>query len=210
MKARISFTLLIYFLLVSDAQAGMVEFNFQGQINNGTIPIGTLLTNQYADDGITFQIEAITNTSVTRPVADGFGSNDTRGLFNTFNPDTPIIATFSVLINTIAYSSIAGFPLSVRVYDSDDNEIGYSNISDGTMIGSLVTTSFIKFIELYNDSGTGYLGLKEITTVSYLRYGTDTLTPVTATPLPAGLLLFSSSLFIFFGLMTRQNNLQRT
>lgn len=185
-------TLAAVLFVGASAHASTINFLTELEEVDGTLDYGTVITDQYASDGVIFSLLANTTDG---PITDGFLAPETSGLFNTFNLGSAIIADFrqSVdMINTISFSSIIDTPLTAIAYGAGDVILGSASIS-GAEIGSITTTSTILWLELLNDSGTGYAGNDNLTTISMLSFG------VTAVPIPAAAWLLISGLLSIFG-----------
>lgn len=174
--------------LASIANATMVTLDFQSDINAGRLHIGDVMTDQFAELGVTFMTQGSTG-----PVADGFGTPWTRGLFNSNSPNTPFVAIFSVPVTTISFHTIAGSPLSVTAYNRFNEQLAVSSINGIETSGLLGTSRPINYVSFLNNSGTGYEGRSDLTILGSLAFGTIELAPV---PLPSGLLLFPFGLIL--------------
>ena len=179
--------IILLFVLASSASAAMVNIDFQLQINQGSLSIGSLVTDQYSSQGVVFAIDG----TASGPVADGFGTSWTRGLYSSNKLNPPVSAIFSIPVTTVTFSSISGSPLSVTAYNRFNEQIAYTSISALDTFGSIETSQRIDYISLLNDSGTGYLDRRDLSILSALSFGVVDLTPV---PLPSAFMLFSIGL----------------
>lgn len=183
-------TLALILFFGSSAHASSVSLDFQDWVNDDTLTLGTIITDQYSVDGVDF---SLANTA-DGPIIDSFLTPETGGLFNTFNFGSAIIATFSQQVNTISFSSIIDTPLTATAYDEFGTVLASATVGGGTSdVGSLTTIDNIAWLELLNDSGTGYAGNDNLTTISMLSFG------VTAVPIPAAAWLLISGLLSIFG-----------
>lgn len=155
--------------------------HFQDLVNNGTLPIGTVICDQFASDGVLFSVEAVQSSTYPGPISDGFGTYETCGMFNTFNYSEPIIADFTVAVDHVSFCSIANSPLTAIAYNSLGDIIGNTTILDGTLQGEINTLENIDFISFLNNSGTGFYGRKDLTIVSYLDFSHSS-SPVSEPP----------------------------
>lgn len=172
--------LLLLLTLNPLASAAMIDFS--------TSTPASVITNQYNNLGVNFSLSAITNSHYTGAVIDSFGNGQTKGLFNTFNYNSSIIASFTANVHTVSFTSIAGSPLTMTALDIFGASIGTTSISGGSQIGRFSSDTAIAKLVFLNDSGTGYRGRSDLTTISSLSFTT------TEVPLPASLWLFISSL----------------
>jgi hypothetical protein len=181
MKAIKQFSLLLLLLTLNSlASAAMIDFS------TGTP--ASVITNQYTDAGVNFSLSSITDSSYTSAVIDSFGSEQTKGLFNTFNYNSSIIATFTSDVHEISFTSIFASPLTMTALDTFGSILGTVSIGGGSEIGRFSSDTAIAKLVFLNDSGTGYRGRSDLTAISSLSFTT------TEVPLPASLWLFISSL----------------
>ncbi len=189
-------TLLIIGLLSSLAPqaafAKLTSLNFNALINNGTLSVGTIITDQYANRGVTFSLADTSHQP--GPIADGFGNKKTRGLYNTGNKGIPIIATFSIDVRQVVFGGIFDTPITVTTFDASGQQIT-SATSQGKAPIAIETQTSIRKLAFLNDSGSGYLGRYDITALSLLRFGNEN--PITPVPLPPALLMFLSGFLVF-------------
>jgi hypothetical protein len=181
MKVIKSFSLLLLLLtLNSPASAAMINFS------SGAA--ASVITNTYNDMGVNFSLSATKGNHYTSAVIDSFGSQQTKGLFNTFNYNSSIIAAFTGTVHTVSFTSIIGSPLTMTALNIFGGSIGKVSISGGSEMGRFSSDSAIAKLVFLNDSGTGYKGRSDLTTISSLSFTT------TEVPLPASLWLFISGL----------------
>ena len=192
---KISIYVFVMLFMVSSAHAATITINFQELVNNGTLPISTVVTNQFASQGVIFSLENIVNSSYPGPIADSFGSPETGGLFNTYNYFQPIIAAFTVPVNLANFSSIVDSPLTVQAFDESGNVIGIDSIPGGSIIGEIKTIDNIAALRFLNDSGTGYGGRDDLTIISSLCFN--------VVPIPGAIWLLGSGLIAFAGIRSR-------
>ena len=151
-------------LCSAPAGATMIDFS------DGTYGISTVITNQYS--GVVFSLDQILEPSVPGPIIDSFTpSTDTagRGLFNTFNNNESIIATFLGPINCVMFSTVIDNPVTATAYDALNNVLDTVSIG-GSATGSIVTTVDIARVEFLNDSGTGFDGVGGYTVIQTLSF----------------------------------------
>jgi hypothetical protein len=149
---------------------GSVTIDFDALIDSGQLPIGTVITNQFAGEGVIFSLQRIDNPSYPGPIADGFGPPN-RGMFNTFNYYIPIIADFTVPVRKVSFGSILDSPLTVKAYDAPGTLLDTVSIGGYPEIGEITTTTDIAKLVFFNDSGTGYNGRSDLTIVKLLTFG---------------------------------------
>lgn len=172
MLRRSSLAAMLLILSVGSVEAGTV-------IDFRTAPyiIGTVITNQYEGDGVVFSLETITDPTRPGPIIDSFGPVETRGLYNTYNTNTPFWADFSVAVTEVSFTSIENSPLRVRAYDSGGSQLAETTIAGGAAVGQILTSTNIARLEFLNDSGTGYFNRSDLTILQTLDFGTS-VTPV--------------------------------
>jgi hypothetical protein len=181
MQAIKKFSLLLLLLtLNSQASAVMIDFS------SGTP--ASVITNQYNDVGVNFSLSTVTSSNYNSAVIDSFGSDQTKGLFNTFNYNSSIIAAFTGDVYEISFTSIFASPLTMTALDTFGTRLGTISIGGGSEIGQFSSDTAIAKLVFLNDSGTGYRGRSDLTAISSLSFTT------TEVPLPASLWLFISSL----------------
>ena len=172
--------LLLLLTLNSLASAAMIDFS-------SSTP-GSVITSQYNDVGVNFSLSTVTDGHYTSAVIDSFGSDQTKGLFNTFNYNSSIIAAFTGNVHTVSFTSIFASPLTMTALDTFGAKLGTVSIGGGSEIGQFSSDTAIAKLVFLNDSGTGYKGRSDLTTISSLSFTT------TEVPLPASLWLFISGL----------------
>jgi len=157
--------------LVLQAQTALsaVTLNFQQIVNNGTLPIGTIVTDQYAGQGVVFSVSPILYPQLPGPIADQFpGFPETSGLFNSVN-HTPILANFSLPVRTVTFAGIVDSPVTVQAFDNSGTVLA-TRSSTGAALSEINTFTDIARLSFFNDSGTGYAGRSDLTIISTLSY----------------------------------------
>jgi hypothetical protein len=172
--------LLLLLTLNSLASAAMIDFS-------SSTP-ASVITNKYNDKGVNFSLSTITGGHYTSAVIDSFGNDQTTGLFNTFNYNSSIIATFTANVHAVSFTSIIDSPLTMTALNAFGASIGAVTISGGAEIGRFSSDTAIAKLVFLNDSGTGYKGRSDLTAISSLSFTT------TEVPLPASLWMFISGL----------------
>jgi hypothetical protein len=175
--------LLLLLTLNSQASAAMIDFS------SGTP--ASVITNKYNDVGVNFSLSTVTSSNYNSAAIDSFGSDQTRGLFNTFNYNSSIIAAFTGDVHAVSFTSIIDSPLTMTALNAFGASIGAVTISGGAEIGRFSSDTAIAKLVFLNDSGTGYKGRGDLTAISSLSFTTIETSEV---PLPASLWLFISSL----------------
>jgi hypothetical protein len=181
MKAIKQFSLLLLLLTLNSlASAAMIDFSSSTS--------ATVISSQYKGVGVNFSLSAITDGRYTSAVIDSFGSDQTKGLFNTFNYNSSIIAAFTGNVHTVSFTSIFAAPLTMTALDTFGAKLGTVFIGGGSEIGRFTSDTAIAKLVFLNDSGTGYRGRSDLTAISSLSFTT------TEVPLPASLWMFISGL----------------
>jgi hypothetical protein len=181
MKAIKQFSLLLLLLTLNSlASAAMIDFSSSTS--------ATVISSQYKGVGVNFSLSAIKDGRYTSAVIDSFGSDQTKGLFNTFNYNSSIIAAFTGNVHTVSFTSIFAAPLTMTALDTFGAKLGTVFIGGGSEIGRFTSDTAIAKLVFLNDSGTGYRGRSDLTAISSLSFTT------TEVPLPASLWLFISGL----------------
>jgi hypothetical protein len=173
------FAFLLLALVTVPVRAATIDFS------TPPYPIPTVITTQFSGLGVLFSVETATPApSFPGPIIDSLLST---GLYNTFNYNIPIRATFTTPVNLVGFTSVAGLAaLHVWAYNAGGTLLGDVSIGPSSS-GQIFSPTNIAYISMFNDSGTGTR--PDLTGVQTLSFQ-----PIQPIPEPATLLLLGSGL----------------